>query len=672
MLAPVPLDRVSAIPIFTAFPPSLTLLATALRSNRNPKSTFILTYFTGSSPLLLFRFNTLCSNRPWPFPLSRFRSTIRTNLRYPPPRPFSVEYLARSFSSSFPSVGGGMAAASTSPEAFSPAKNFWLKSQKEAMLAKYTPFVVCLASGKLEQETFRHYIVQDFHFLKSFAHAYEKAEEYADDDDVKPAISKLRESITEEMKLHYSVVQDWGVDPNKDVPPNPATLKYTNFLSATSNGKIEGQKGFGKIVTPFEKTKIAAYTVGAMVPCIRLYAFLGKELEHFLSLNGSTHLYTSWIKNYSPSTFEEAALQIEDLLDKLSVPLTGEELDVIQKLYHQAMKLEIDFFLAQPIVQPCVVPLSRLHNSENHLFIFSDFDLTCTVLDSSAILAEIAIIKAAKSSDLPGTDSPVNQMTSSELRDYWRGLSSQYTEEYEQCIENLLPAEVADAFVLDDIYERLQQLSDFEKKANSRVIQSGVLKGMNVDDIKRAGELLKLHDGCSDFFQKIVGLKERLHTDIHILSYCWCADLIRSAFSSAGCSAGVSIHSNEFEYKGSISTGEIARKMESPLDKLQAFRIILDQSTDAPHMSVYIGDSVGDLLCLLEADIGIVVGSSQSLRRVAKQFGISFVPLFEGLVHKQSELRSDGSLAWNAKSGVLYTVSGWPEIHTFILGHESS
>lgn len=567
-----------------------------------------------------------------------------------------------------------MAAASTSSqEAFSPAKNFWLKSQKEAMLAKYTPFVVCLASGKLEQETFRHYIAQDFHFLKSFAHAYEKAEEYADDDDVKPAISKLRESITEEMKLHYSVVQDWGVDPNKDVLPNHATLKYTNFLSDTSNGKIEGQKGFGKIVTPFEKTKIAAYTVGAMVPCIRLYAFLGKELEHFLSLNGSAHLYASWIKNYSPSSFEEAALQIEDLLDKLSVPLTGEELDVIQKLYHQAMKLEIDFFLAQPIVQPCVVPLSKLHNSENRLFIFSDFDLTCTVLDSSAILAEIAIIKAPKSSDLPGTDSPVNQMTSSELRDYWRGLSSQYTEEYEQCIESLLPAEVADAFVLDNIYERLQQLSDFEKRANSRVIQSGVLKGMNVDDIKRAGELLKLHDGCSGFFQKIVGLKKMLHTDIHILSYCWCADLIRSAFSSAGCAADVSIHSNEFEYKGSISTGEIVRKMESPLDKLQAFRTILDQSTDAPpHMSVYIGDSVGDLLCLLEADIGIVVGSSQSLRRVAKQFGISFVPLFDGLVHKQRELKSDGSLTWNTKSGILYTVSGWPEIHTFILGHESS
>lgn len=556
-------------------------------------------------------------------------------------------------------------------EAISPAKKFWLKSQKEAMLTKYTPFVVCLASGKLELETFRHYIAQDVHFLRSFARAYEKAEEYADDDDAKAVISRLWRTITEEMKLHNSVVQDWGVDPTKEIPPNPATLRYTNFLDATSDGKIEVGKGVGKIVTPFEKTKVAAYIVGAMVPCMRLYAFLGKELEPFLSLDGSAHLYTNWVKNYSPSTFEEAAAQIEDLLDKLSVPLTGDELDVIQKLYHQAIKLEIDFFLAQPIVQSSVVPLSKLHDPKNRLFIFSDFDLTCTVLDSSAILAEIAIIKAAKSAELAVADSPINQMSSSELRNYWRDLSGQYTEEYEQCIESLLPAEEAKTFAPEDLYKRLEQLSDFEKRANSRVIQSGVLKGMNVNDIKRAGERLNLQDGCSGFFQKIVGLKERLNADIHILSYCWCADLIRSAFTSVGCIADVAIHSNELEYKESVSTGEIVRKVESPLDKLQAFRSILEQSSDAEHMSVYIGDSVGDLLCLLEADIGIVVGSSESLRRIGKQFGVTFVPLFQGLVHKQREFGSDGSLVWKGKSGVLYTVSGWPEIQAFILGHEA-
>lgn len=77
-------------------------------------------------------------------------------------------------------------------------------------------------------------------------------------------------------------MQEWGVDPTKEIPPSPATTKYTDFLLATAAGKVDGGKGSDKMVTPFEKTKIAAYTVGAITPCMRLYAYLGKELTAFL------------------------------------------------------------------------------------------------------------------------------------------------------------------------------------------------------------------------------------------------------------------------------------------------------------------------------------------------------------------------------------------------------
>lgn len=86
-------------------------------------------------------------------------------------------------------------------------------------------------------------------------------------------------------------------------------------------------------------------------------------------------------------------------------------------------------------------------------------------------------------------------------------------------------------FNYEALHKALEQLSDFEKKANSRVIESGVLKGLNLEDIKRAGELLILQSGCIDFFQKIIK-NENLNANIHVLSYCWCADLIRAAFSS--------------------------------------------------------------------------------------------------------------------------------------------
>lgn len=134
-------------------------------------------------------------------------------------------------------------------------------------------------------------------------------------------------------------------------------------------------------------------------------------------------------------------------MDKLSVSLTGEELDIIEKLYQQAMKLELGFLLAQPLDQKSVIPISREHNpSEERLVIFFNFDMTCTAVDSSAILAEIAIISAPKS----GENEPENELvrlSSADLRSTWEDLSKQYTEEYEQCIDTMLLGEKGKLFI---------------------------------------------------------------------------------------------------------------------------------------------------------------------------------------------------------------------------------
>ncbi|KAK6232905.1 Thiaminase-2/PQQC - like 3 [Theobroma cacao] len=547
------------------------------------------------------------------------------------------------------------------------ARKFWLEFRRESLLSLYSPFALCLASGTLKIDTFRHYIAQDVHFLKAFAQAYELAEDCADDDDAKLAISKLRKSVLDELKMHDSFVKEWSSDIVKESTVNSATVKYTEFLLATASGKVEGLKAAGKLATPFEKTKIAAYTLGAMTPCMALYAYLGKEFKALLGPNERDHPYKKWIENYSSEGFQASSLQTEDLLDKLSVSLTGEELDIIEKLYHQAMKLEIEFFYAQPLTQPTVAPLTREHDpAQDRLMIFSDFDLTCTVVDSSAILAEIAILRAPKS-DQNQPESQIARMSSPELRSTWSLLSGQYTEEYEQCIESILPSEKVE-FNYEALHKALEQLSDFEKKANSRVIESGVLKGLNLEDIKRAGELLILQSGCIDFFQKIIK-NENLNANIHVLSYCWCADLIRAAFSSGGVD-DLTIHANEFSFEESVSTGEIVRKVESPIDKIQAFNDILqDCGNDRKNLTVYIGDSVGDLLCLLKADIGIVIGgSSTSLRRVARRYGISFVPLYPALVKKQKEYAEGSPCIWKGQSGILYTASSWDDIHAFVLG----
>ncbi|CAH8312900.1 unnamed protein product [Eruca vesicaria subsp. sativa] len=548
------------------------------------------------------------------------------------------------------------------------AGKLWIKFNRECLFSMYSPFAVSLAAGNLKIQTFRQYIAQDVHFLKAFAHAYELAAECADDDDDKLAISNLRKSVMDELKMHDSFVQDWDLDINSEVSVHSATLRYTDFLLATASGKVEGLKAPGMLDTPFEKTKVAAYTLGAVTPCMKLYAFLGKEFGALLDSSEVNHPYKKWIENYSSDAFQASAKQTEDLLEKLSVCMTGEELDIIEKLYQQAMKLEVEFFHAQPFAQPTIVPLLKNH-SKAELMIFSDFDLTCTVVDSSAILAEIAIVTAPK--DDQGQQ--VNRMLSADLKNTWSLLSKQYTEHYEECIESIMNKEKADKFDYEGLCEALEQLSEFEKKANDRVIESGVLKGLNFDDIKRAGERLILQDGCINVLQKILKTQD-LDAKLHVLSYCWCGDLIRAAFSARGVDA-VEVHANEFTFEESISTGEIERKVESPIDKAQQFKSILqsrkkdEDEEEKSVLSVYIGDSVGDLLCLLEADIGIVVASSSSLRRVGSHFGVSFVPLFSGIVQKQKE-EEESAATWKGLSGTLYTVSSWAEIHSFALGWE--
>lgn len=129
----------------------------------------------------------------------------------------------------------------------------------------------------------------------------------------------------------------------------------------------------------------------------------------------------------------------------------------------------------------------------------------------------------------------------------------------------------------------------------------------------------------------------------------------------------LNVHSNDLVYEDSISTGDMIKKMESPMDKLRAFNDIT-KKREGKASTVYIGGSVGDLLCLLEADIGIGIGLSSSVMRLGKYFGISFVPLFSGLVTKQKGLGEEGILTCNGRSNILYTVSNWDEIYAFVLG----
>ena len=82
------------------------------------------------------------------------------------------------------------------------------------------------------------------------------------------------------------------------------------------------------------------------------------------------------------------------------------------------------------------------------------------------------------------------------------------------------------AFTPDELQEFLKEMSDFEQRANARVEEAAVLKGLSLAAIQDAGKSMPLREGCSDFFKRLDS--QEAHVDTHILSVCWSKTFIEA------------------------------------------------------------------------------------------------------------------------------------------------
>lgn len=71
-----------------------------------------------------------------------------------------------------------------------------------------------------------------------------------------------------------------------------------------------------------------------MAPCMRLYAWLGRELEA-----NPDSPYKEWVDTYAEPSFQQLATTLEGLLDRL-----GGDPEVMAGHYRTAMGLELAFF----------------------------------------------------------------------------------------------------------------------------------------------------------------------------------------------------------------------------------------------------------------------------------------------------------------------------------------
>lgn len=188
------------------------------------------------------------------------------------------------------------------------------------------PFATGLVDGTLDTDVFAHYVTQDMHYLRDYAHALAivaaKAPTLAD---TAMFARHAAEVFDIELSLHDSLLPELGLDAASvdDVPVAPTTLAYTSYLLATVYG---GSFADG---------------LAAILPCYWIYAEVGAELR----MRGSAdHRYQLWIDSYGGDDFAATVKSVLKLADRTGPTLTPTEESAARAHFATTARYEWMFF----------------------------------------------------------------------------------------------------------------------------------------------------------------------------------------------------------------------------------------------------------------------------------------------------------------------------------------
>jgi len=198
-------------------------------------------------------------------------------------------------------------------------QKLWAQNSERVSQCLNHPFVRGLGDGTLDTDAFRRYVAQDAFFLRAFVRAYALALAKSQSIEQAETFHGLIGGVLDELKLHAGYAKELDIQLDT-VQPFPATLAYTHFLMARArHGEL-------------------AEILAAMVPCMKLYHYIGNSLRDQLH---PTHPFKEWIESYSSTEFEVLCQQLEALLDQVAT-----DTPAVRDAYRYAMHCEFDFFTA--------------------------------------------------------------------------------------------------------------------------------------------------------------------------------------------------------------------------------------------------------------------------------------------------------------------------------------
>ncbi|ALM53178.1 thiaminase II [Halomonas huangheensis] len=191
-------------------------------------------------------------------------------------------------------------------------------------------FVTQLGRGSLSQDSFRHYLKQDYLFLIQFSRAYALAAYKSHSlDELRSAFEGLKIILDTEMQLHLDYCAEWGITQHQleNLPEARATLAYTRYvLDAGARGDLLDLRV-------------------ALAPCMIGYADIALWLnEQDFTQRGNANPFDAWIAMYLSEEFQQAAHHERVWLDEQLRQLPDAHFQRLALLFRDATRLERDFW----------------------------------------------------------------------------------------------------------------------------------------------------------------------------------------------------------------------------------------------------------------------------------------------------------------------------------------
>jgi thiaminase/transcriptional activator TenA len=163
------------------------------------------------------------------------------------------------------------------------------------------PFIRGLVDGSLEEEKFKYYIIQDYHYLKGFSRTLAiLASKSESDENLQLFVTHVIHVINVERSLHESFLREWKINP-EEYDISPSNLLYVSYLLSTV------------LLRPYYEG------VAVVLPCYWIYMEVGREL---IKKGSPNKLYQRWIETYSGEEYEKGVREVISVVDRFNL---GEE-----------------------------------------------------------------------------------------------------------------------------------------------------------------------------------------------------------------------------------------------------------------------------------------------------------------------------------------------------------